>query len=234
MRIAPVAPDLWRFALLEPDLVNVYLAGDVLIDSGGQFTSKQLARALEGRTVRAHAITHAHFDHQGCSHAVCEHLGVPLWCGEGDRAAMESGDLGLVLPPGRPTLAWLHRTLAGPRHPVARTLVEGDQVGGFTVLETPGHTPGHLAFWRERDGVLILGDVLFHRNPVTRRRGLSEPFRWATYDRAANLDAAGRLAALRPSVVCFGHGAPLRNPGAFKVFVSTLLCRRSPGSQARA
>ena len=230
MLIAQVAPDLLRFALLEPDLVNAYLAGDVLIDSGGRFAGKKLARALEGRTVRAHAITHAHFDHQGCSHAVCERHGIPLWCGEGDRAAMESGDLSLVLPPGRRLAAWLHQTLAGPRHPVARALVEGDEVGGFTVLQTPGHTPGHLAFWRDRDGVLILGDVLFHRNPVTRRRGLSEPFRWATYDRAANLDAAARLATLKPSVVCFGHGAPLRNPGAFKVFVSTLLCRRSPGS----
>jgi glyoxylase-like metal-dependent hydrolase (beta-lactamase superfamily II) len=226
----PAATDLWRLALLEPDLVNAYLAGDVLIDSGSRFTEKRLTRALEGRPVRAHAITHAHFDHQGCSHVVCQRHGIPLWCGEGDRAAMESGDLGLVLPPGRPLWAWLHRNLAGPRHPVARTLKEGDQVGDFTVLETPGHTPGHLAFWRERDGVLILGDVLFHRNPISRRRGLSEPFLWATYDRAANLDAAARLAALKPRVVCFGHGAPLRNPGAFKVFVNTLRCRRSPGS----
>jgi glyoxylase-like metal-dependent hydrolase (beta-lactamase superfamily II) len=228
--IESVAADVWRIALLEPDLVNVYLAGDVLIDAGGRLMSKRLARALDGRTVRAHAVTHAHFDHQGCSHFVCERYGVPLWCGEGDRAAMESGNLGLVLPRGRPLMAWLHRSLAGPAHPVARTLVEGDEAGGFKVLATPGHTPGHLAFWRERDSVLILGDVLFHRNPVTRSRGLSEPFRWATYDPAANLLAARRLAALKPRVVCFGHGAPLRNPGALTVFVSALLCRRPGGS----
>jgi glyoxylase-like metal-dependent hydrolase (beta-lactamase superfamily II) len=233
MLIEAVATDLWRIAVLEPDLVNVYLAGDVLIDSGGRFAEKKLLRTLEGRTVRAHAITHAHFDHQGCSHAVCERFGVPLWCGEGDRAAVESGDLGLVLPPGRPMLAWLQRTLAGPRHPVARALVQGEEVGGFTVLETPGHTPGHLAFWRARDRVLILGDVLFNRNPVTRRRGLSEPFRWATFDRTANLDAARRLALLMPSVVCFGHGAPLRNAGAFRVFASTLPFPDAPRRWAR-
>jgi hydroxyacylglutathione hydrolase len=229
MLIEPVATDLWRVPLLEPDLVNVYLAGDVLIDSGTRFGWKQLARALDGRTIRGHAVTHAHFDHQGSSHFVCERYRVPLWCGEGDREAVASGDLSPVLPPGRPLLAWLHRRLAGPAHPVARALVEGDQVGGFTVLETPGHTPGHLAFWREHDGVLILGDVLFHRNPVSRRRGLAEPFRWATYDRAANLLAARRLSALKPRVVCFGHGAPLRDPDALSAFVDTLPSHRTPG-----
>jgi hydroxyacylglutathione hydrolase len=209
--------------------VNAYLAGDVLIDSGGRFAERKLACALAGREIRGHAITHAHFDHQGGSHAVCERFGVPLWCGAGDREAMESGDLRPLLPRGRPLLAWFHQRLAGPAHPVAHALVEGEEVGGFTVLETPGHTPGHLAFWRETDGVLILGDVLFHRNPVSGRRGLSEPFLWATYDRAANLLAARRLAALKPRVVCFGHGAPLRDPDALVAFVDTLPPRFTPG-----
>jgi hydroxyacylglutathione hydrolase len=229
MLIEPVAQDLWRVALLRTDLVNVYLAGDVLIDSGGRLAGGKLVRILAGREIRGHAITHAHFDHQGSSHFLCEQLGIPLWCGAGDRAAMESGDLELVLPRGRPLLAWLHQHLAGPAHPVARAVVEGDEVGGFTVLETPGHTPGHLAFWRERDRVLILGDVLFHRNPLSGRRGLSEPFLWATFDRAANLLAARRLAALKPQVVCFGHGAPLRDPGALGAFVATLPSRSAPG-----
>ncbi|MFC1531424.1 MBL fold metallo-hydrolase, partial [Gemmatimonadota bacterium] len=77
-------------------------------------------------------------------------------------------------------MARLSRRFAGPGHPVERVLPEGDRVGDFTVIETPGHTPGHLAFWRERDRVLILGDVLFHRNPVTRRLRLREPFGFAT------------------------------------------------------
>ena len=52
------------------------------------------------------------------------------------------------------------RYWAGPGHPFDRRLREGDEVAGFTVLETPGHAPGHVAFWREADRVLILGDVL--------------------------------------------------------------------------
>ena len=55
----------------------------------------------------------------------------------------------------------------GPPHPVARALHEGDEVAGFTVLETPGHSRGHVAFWRESDRVLILGDVLNNMNLMT-------------------------------------------------------------------
>jgi len=222
MLVEELAADLSRLALVPPDLVNAYLIGGVLIDTGGRLARRRLFAALEGRTVTAHTVTHAHFDHQGSSHAVCERLDIPLWCGAGDREALESGDLARVLPRGRPLFRWIARRAGGPAHPVARVLKEGDDVGGFAVLEVPGHTPGSLAFWRQSDGALVLGDVLFNRNPVTRRRGLAEPFRIPTWDRAANLGAARRLAALKPRLICFGHGAPLRDTQRFCDFVATL------------
>ncbi len=225
MVLEQVAPDLWRLALLPRDILNVYLASDVLIDSGGRLTRARLLRALAGRTIRAHALTHAHLDHQGSSHAVCERFGIPLWCGAGDREAVESGDLSRILPDPDSFLGRVSRRLglAGPAHPVSRVLAEGDVVGGFTVLEVPGHTPGSLAFWRERDRVVILGDVLFHRSPLTWRRGLAEPFIRVTFDRAANRAAIRRLAALEPAVVCFGHGPPLRDPRVFGAFAAALV-----------
>ena len=90
------------------------------------------------------------------------------------------------------------------------------------MIETPGHTPGHLAFWEEETRVLILGDVLFHRNPATFRKGLSEPFLFATYDRASNLRSARKLSALNPEIICFGHGAPLSGGDEFRRFVESL------------
>jgi hypothetical protein len=38
------------------------------------------------------------------------------------------------------------KLMAGPPHPVDRPLREGDEVAGFSVLETPGHTAGQVAF----------------------------------------------------------------------------------------
>ncbi len=217
-----VAPELWRFALQGSDALNVYLAGDVLIDAGTPSAARKLIAALRPHPVGAHALTHAHFDHQGSSHAVCEAFGVPLWCGAGDREAAEAGDPTRLLPRPDGWVARLSRPWAGPGHPVARVLTDGDRAGNFTVVETPGHTPGHLAFWRERDRVLVLGDVLFHRNPVTRRLGLREPFGLATRDPIANRESARKLAAMEPAIVCFGHGPPLTDVASFQRFVAEL------------
>jgi glyoxylase-like metal-dependent hydrolase (beta-lactamase superfamily II) len=222
MRIHQVAPDLFRLALMPPDHTNVYLAGGVLIDAGTRFGVKRILSALASHGLSAHALTHAHFDHTGGSSGICDALRLPLWCGAGDEEAVSSGNLSLILPKPDGLLGKLQRAMDLPGLPVARVLREGDEVGGFMVLESPGHTPGHLAYWRESDGVLILGDVLFHRNPLSLRPGLSEPFPWATTDPEANRASARRLAALNPSVICFGHGAHLTDGTQFCEFVATL------------
>ena len=81
----------------------------------------------------AHALTHAHFDHYGASHAVCQKLGVPLWCGADDVEAVEAGKM--VAKGGR-------MVPAAKAHRVDRALGEGDEVAGFTVLDTPGPLAG--------------------------------------------------------------------------------------------
>ena len=114
------------------------------------------------------------------------------------------------------------RFWTGPPHPVARALVEGDEVAGFTVLETPGHSRGHVAYWRESDRVLVLGDVLNNINLATGVPGLHEPPAKFTADPARNRRSARRLAELRPRLSCFGHGAPLRDPGRLADFVARM------------
>jgi glyoxylase-like metal-dependent hydrolase (beta-lactamase superfamily II) len=205
-----------------PNAINVYLVGDVLLDAGTRQAEKRIMRQIAGRTVSAHALTHAHPDHQGSSHAICERLGIPLWCGQGDVPAMETpGGISNSQAPG-----WLNRLQqrfwTGPPHPVARALVEGDEVAGFTVLESPGHSPGQVAYWRESDRVLILGDVLNNMNLLTGIPGLHEPPDVFTPDPARNRRSARRLASLRPSLTCFGHGPPLRDPGRLADFIARL------------
>lgn len=222
MQPIPVTETVMRLPLVPPHRVNAYLVGGVLIDSGGRLGGRRLLRLLEGQRLSAHVLTHAHPDHQGCSRRVCQEFEIPLLCGEGDRAAAESGDQRSLMPRSGPLMVGLLNLMTGPGHPVDRTLCEGDEIGGLTVIEAPGHTPGHLAFWEERTRVLILGDVLFHMQPATLRTALSEPFRFATFDRAANLTSARKLAALNPETICFGHGPPLTDGDAFQRFVAGL------------
>ena len=114
------------------------------------------------------------------------------------------------------------RWWAGPPHPVGRALGEGDEVADFTVLETPGHSRGHISLWREADRVLIVGDVLTNAQPLTGLSGLHEPPGLFTADRERNRGSARRLAALEPRVACFGHGPPLRDPARLSAFVDRL------------
>jgi len=135
---------------------------------------------------------------------------------------VESGDwIGLL--PRNPITAWGGRAWAGPPCPVARRLREGDEVGGFTVIDSPGHSPGHVSYWRERDRVLITGDVVLNFNPW--KGGVHElrrPPRMFTCDVERNAASARKLAALEPRTICFGHGPPQRDGTAFQRFVARL------------
>lgn len=217
-----VLPGLVRISIAFSDIGNVYVLDDVLVDSGLSFLADRLLAELKEFKITAHALTHAHADHQGVSHVVCERLEIPLWCGEGDRAAMESGDFTRLLPDPGSLMSKLAAGISGPPHPVSISLREGDRVGTFTVIETPGHTPGHLSFWREADRALVLGDVIFNVHPLTLKRGLRLPFQMATVDPARNRESARKVAALEPEVICFGHGAPLYDPQTFLEYISNL------------
>ena len=86
----------------------------MVVDAGGRWSRRRLVSQLAGRRVAAHVLSHAHFDHAGCSAWLCRSLGVPLWCGAGDAAAISSGR---VDTHGSPVVNRLQLTLA----PVART-----------------------------------------------------------------------------------------------------------------
>jgi glyoxylase-like metal-dependent hydrolase (beta-lactamase superfamily II) len=217
-----LAEDVHQLRGWPPNAINVYLVGDVLVDAATRQGERRIMRQIAGRTVTAHALTHAHPDHQGSSHAICERLGIPLWCGQGDVPAMETpGGVAGASPSTWSTFVQRHFWV-GPAHPVARALVEGDEVAGFTVLETPGHTPGHVSYWRESDRVLIVGDVLTNINLMTGASGLHEPLAAFTPDPVRNRSSARRLAELRPRIACFGHGPPLTDPGRLSDFAAKL------------
>jgi glyoxylase-like metal-dependent hydrolase (beta-lactamase superfamily II) len=217
-----LADDVFVLEGFPPYAINAYLLGDVLVDSATRWSARRILRRLNGRSVSAHALTHAHPDHQGSSHAVCTQLGIPLWCGEADADAMETPGAIMARMPRHWLSGSIGRIWLGPPHPVSRRLREGDIVGSFRVIETPGHTAGHVSFWRESDRVLILGDVVANMNIYTGRVTLREPERFFSLDPAQNRKSARRLIELEPKLIGFGHGPPLRDTSAFINFVKSL------------
>jgi hydroxyacylglutathione hydrolase len=205
-----------------PDAINVYLVADVLIDAGTRRAGRRILRQLEGESVSAHALTHAHPDHQGASDEVCGKLGLPYWVGERDVSWAEEPDRMADGQASNPFNRLAMKYWAGPGRNVDRSLREGDEVAGFRVIDVPGHTPGHVAYWRESDGVLILGDVLNNVNVTTGVPGLNDPKPYLTADPVENRRSARKLAPLEPTLVLFGHGRPLRDMRKFVDFVAAL------------
>lgn len=80
---------------------------------------------------------------------------------------------------------------------------DGDQIGPLTVVHTPGHSPGHLAFWWAEKKVIFVGDaiVTWPRLELGWRGFLLNP----TQHRAS----IRRLAEFDAEVLCTGHGDPL-------------------------
>lgn len=132
---------------LGPIQTNCYLVSDdagnaVLIDAAAQAPRFLDAVRERGLTLRALLLTHGHFDHVGAAREIHHAAGCPVYLHPDDRS----------LPPALSAgLFWteLYRT--------GETLTFGDLC--FTVLHTPGHTPGSVCL---RCGdVLFSGDTLF-------------------------------------------------------------------------
>jgi glyoxylase-like metal-dependent hydrolase (beta-lactamase superfamily II) len=222
-----VAAGVWLLDGYPRDLFNVYLAGDLLIDGCTRWDRYWLLRQLRGHTVRRMALTHCHPDHQGIASAVCERFGVPLACHEADVPAMEGRER---MVPHNLFLTVGHWIWSGPPYPVANVLREGDQVGEWRVVHTPGHTPGHVIFFRESDRVAIVGDLLVNLNFITFKVRLKTPPRIFCIDFAQARRSVRHLVDLRPSTILFGHGPPLYDMTRFYDYAARLEKRESfPG-----
>ncbi len=218
-----VAPGVWLLTGWPPHAINQYLVEDVLIDTGTRWAGRRLLRTVRHRPISLVALTHCHPDHRGSAAMLCRTLGVPLACHEADAPVMEGRE------PMHPRVPGVLGPLVdlGP-YPVGRVLREGDEVAGFRVVHLPGHTMGHVGFFRESDRVAIAGDVLANINFLTGRPGLLEPPRVFSIDPALNRESARALLSLRPSVVCFGHGPPLRHLPLLERFVAGLRYAAEP------
>jgi hydroxyacylglutathione hydrolase len=209
-----VADGVWRLSEPARPLINIYLAGDVLIDAGRNWDRGRILKQTRDRDVSLLALTHVHPDHQGAAHAVCEERGLPLACPEADVDAMEGRRP--VRASNHPLARLYARLWEGPPHKVDRVLRDGDEVAGFRVIDAPGHAPGEVIYWRESDRVAICGDVIRNISYATLRSGVREPPAFLTKDVAENRRSIRKLADLRPEITLPGHGPEVRGNAAIE------------------
>lgn len=122
----------------------------VVFDPGADAPQLRLEIARLGVAVAGIVVTHTHYDHIGAVADLAEATGAPVYISEVEAPVLANPDAyysGMRIRP------WTDVT----------TLSGGDDVSlagiDFQVVEVPGHSPGHLAFYAER--ALFSGDVLF-------------------------------------------------------------------------
>ena len=83
-------------------------------------------------------------------------------------------------------------------------LVGGEDIFGFEMLPTPGHTLGHMAVIDHQAGLLVAGDAIF-----TEDGGVVEGPERFFNDVAQSRDSIRAMAALTFNTLLVGHGAPI-------------------------
>ena len=193
-----LADGVWQLSGFPPNAINVYVIEDVLIDASTRYATRRILRQLDGHEINAHALTHAHPDHQGASHAVCERLGIPT--GSARRMPMPAEDPSLIeqRQPDHFMARLFYRTCTGPGHPVDRRLAEGDGSASSRSCTSPGTRPATSPSGVRRTVCSSPATCFNAADPFTGIPGLKEPRWYFTPDPAANRRSAKRLGELEP------------------------------------
>jgi glyoxylase-like metal-dependent hydrolase (beta-lactamase superfamily II) len=226
-----VLPDLFCYTI---QIVNVAFIGDpatrefVAVDAGMPGSADEIISEAEerfGKDCRPKAIilTHGHFDHVGAIIELVKHWQVPVYAHELEMPFLTGKE---SYPEPDPTVEGgmvAKMSPLFPNEPIdlgshVHTLPHDGTVPhlpDFRWVHTPGHTPGHVSFFREKDRALIAGDAFvtvkqeYLYKVITQELEISGPPRYLTTDWKAAKESVRKLEALKPSAAITGHGLPL-------------------------
>lgn len=229
-----VAPGIWG---LKDVFVNIFMIHDpekntwVLVDTGLKSTAskiRHMAMHLFWPDLRPSAIilTHGHFDHVGSLVELADEWDVPVYVHYMEKPYLTGKS---SYPPADPLaggglmslMSWAYPT--GPINLTSGKLISLPDDGSIPVLpewryiHTPGHAPGHISLFREKDRVLIAGDAVVTTKAESAVCALTPgkpdtygPPKYLTYNWKSAAESVRKLAALEPLVIASGHGKSMR------------------------
>jgi glyoxylase-like metal-dependent hydrolase (beta-lactamase superfamily II) len=210
-----------------------------LIDAALPFSASYIRRWAENQfstPPNALILTHGHFDHVSAARDLAEGWNIPIYAHPlefpyltGRKQYPEpnvgaGGGMMTLLSPLYPRgpidvgdrLIGLAESGGGIDQVGLAKLRDLPELPGWSVLHTPGHTPGHVSFFRSSDRTLLVGDAFCTTKPeslyeaaVAQHPELHGPPAYFTSDWDAARASVLRLAILNPTTLAPGHGKPL-------------------------
>jgi glyoxylase-like metal-dependent hydrolase (beta-lactamase superfamily II) len=222
----PLLPVLPGVSLIDLPWTNVWLLHEgksaIVIDTGTCRDRKAVLSCLEtalprGFQLTSILLTHGHCDHAGNAAFLCEREEARLCAGNDEvpfistpRTYIPQG--ARALSPRGFVFAAAEIVFPVKRRQVDTCLIDGDivdtPIGPLTVVDTPGHTIGHVSYFHKDRRILFSGDALLTVIPFLRRGGLSMAPPIFSMDKEAAKVSVRKLAMLGAASLCAGHGWP--------------------------
>lgn len=231
--LTPLPSDVERVSILIVNacLVGPYGATDrqwALVDAGLPYSAHLIAAAAEERfgpdsRPSAIVLTHGHFDHVGALQTLAEQWDVPIYAHELELPYLKGMS---SYPPPDPTVGGGLMARLSPLYPKGpydfsgriSALPAGGSVPGmpgWRWIHTPGHSPGHVSFFRDADRTLIAGDAFVTTKQesawaaMTHPKEIHGPPAYFTPDWKSAAESVRKLARLFPMAAFTGHGLPM-------------------------
>lgn len=216
-------------------IVNVIFLGKpgsenwVLIDAGMPKSAKDIVSVAEERFGESNPpsaiiLTHGHFDHIGSIVDLIEKWQVPVYA-HPEEFPFLTGQK--AYPEPDPTVeggVLAKISFIYPHEPIdiSEALRELPADGSLPHLpdwrwiHTPGHAPGHVSFYRERDKSLLPGDAFITVKQdslyrvLLQKKEINGPPNYLTRDWEAAWNSVRKLEALQPTLAVPGHGPAMQ------------------------
>jgi glyoxylase-like metal-dependent hydrolase (beta-lactamase superfamily II) len=207
------------YILVDPD-------GLTLVDTGLPRSNAKILAYVASLGKSAHdvkriLVTHSDLDHVGSLDVLHKLTGARTYASQVEANAIAAGRASRQIKRSGFSLRRLMFTILGPfmkakPFKVDEILADGEVLpiqGGLLVVDTSGHTPGHLSFFAPASGVLFCGDSM-----VTDGNGIHGSRPGLTWDDPKARQAEKKQASLGARVVCPGHGPVVKDAaGKFPV-----------------